>query len=352
MFLPLSAVLFSLVALELSATIRKSTEEGHIAFLVSRIQSSKPQMLAQKIQGPLAARDNKTLHLLLMEGGVKAETESNLRSLQALESSLVQDFQRQYDRILYYLSDDLKEFFGKCKILWDVENLKMLLCYVLDGKRQQKCVNMVGPFGYLDAGAIESLEKSNTAEELINNSAKMLPVEFSSRLVVQDWSSTMDIEFALDLAAFAFLQITSKEMGTWKTRMVWDFMDISYELQNLITMGRFKLSKMPSENIESFLFPSSRRLDRSEYTSLLESANYPSFLRILRRSYYGKWLSDGDVDPKALEDRLRKAVLDIGSERATIEMSKVACFLAELEMHYETIRKAAFLVAVKALDEE
>jgi len=351
-FLYLSAALFFLVALQLSTTVKKSPEEGHNAFLVSRIQSSEPPTLAERLQESLAMRDIKTLQSLLDEAGIWRQIEGNLQSLQNSEVSLARDFENRYNLLLYYLQDDLKEFFGKCRILWDVENLKLLLSYIIDGKSRRDIIRIVGPFGYLDPEAIGSLAGANDPEELIANASRLLPFEYSSRLALEKWSSTIDLELALDFAAFSFLQRASEDIGTQRAKLAWKMHENLYEIQNILTISRLKLSKTASEKIGPLLFPVWMRLEKSEYTNLLEAEDHSSFLRALGSTYYGKWLLEGVDHAKTLEDCLQKTMRVSGFMETEPEMEKIIRFVTELEIHYETIREAAFLASVKAVDEE
>jgi vacuolar-type H+-ATPase subunit C/Vma6 len=350
--LPLSALLFFLAGLELSATIKKSTEEGQIAFLGSRIQSSEQRALAERLRSLLKARDVRSLRLLLVEAGIIGKSEIGLENLETLESSLARDFERQYSLILYYLPDDLKQFFGKRRILWDVKNLKMLLCHVSDQVNSENCMHLVGPFGYLDSASIESLARSKSLEELVENSGKTLPLEFSSKIRLEQFSSENYLEFSLDLAAFEFLKESSEEIGTRRARLVWDFMTEFYEVQNLLAIGRLKQSKTRAEEIRPFLFPCQSKLDKSDVGRLLECEDYPAFLRVLRDTYYRKWLPEGMLAPSILEAALRRAISDLDLGETQPEMARIVQFVVGLETDYDTIRKAAFLTSVRAYNEE
>jgi vacuolar-type H+-ATPase subunit C/Vma6 len=352
MFLALSAALFSLVALELSATIKKSTEEGHLAFLISRILSSEPRVLSERIQGLVKRRDSKGLQALLGETRIAGRMDGNLENLESLEVSLARDFEDHYNIVLYYSPDDLKEFFKKCRILWDVENLKLLLCHVLAGSDSEGCVRAVGPYGYMDFGIIESLAKSKSAEELLKNSAKVLPVEFSSAISLEKWTSVNELEFSLDLAAFEYLRQSSEQIGTRRVKLAWGFMMDLYEVENIVTAARLKRSKIVSEYVTRFLFPSQRRLDKSEITRLVEADDYEVFLRALGDTYFGKFLPSGVADPTALEESLTRALLTLDLGETQQGMGMISRFLSELETQYDTIRKGAFLVSIKAYDEE
>jgi vacuolar-type H+-ATPase subunit C/Vma6 len=352
MLVTLSALLFSLVALELSATAMKSTEEGHNAFLISRLQSSEPLELAERLRPLLAARASRSIRTLLVEAGILGQIRKDLENLKDLEISLSQDLEHYYNLILYYLPDDLKKFFGTSRIFWDVENLKQLYWHFWCRKDSEPPAPMTGPFGHLGLESIAILAKSTSPEELIKNSKELLPTEFSSKFSLEEWSSPNEFEFSLDLAAFEYLRQNMEETRTRRTRLVWDLMTSLYEIQNVLTIARLKLSKVQCEEISRFMFPAVKRLDKSEIGRLLEAEDYMAFLQALKHTRYGKYIPDGTIDPAALEDYLEKASIDVGLEMLQPEMARIIQFLAKLEEQYGTIRKAGFLVYVKAHDEE
>lgn len=352
MFLTLSILLFSLVALELSATIKKSTEEGQNAFLISRIQSSEPQILSEKLRQLLITRASKSIYTLLAEAGVMSGIGLNLEDLRSLEVSLAQDFKHRYDLLTYYLPDDLKRFFESSRILWDVESLKLLACHVLSRENSEEPMQIAGPFGYLDLKSIESLAKSKSLEELITNSISVLPDEFSLKATPEKYSGMNDFEFFLDLAAFEYLRKMSKERATRETRLAWNLMVGFYEVQNVLTIARLKQSRVPPEEISHFLFPSRRMLDEREISRLLEAEDYTTFLQTLRGTRYGKHIPGGMIDIAMLQGLLRKTSLGSGLEELQPEMAMIIQFFMELDTQYETIRKAASLVSLKAYDEE
>lgn len=298
-------------------------------------------------------RDVRTLQALLDGSGIQTHVEGNLQSLQNSEVSLARDFENRYNLLLYYLPVDLKGFFEKCRILWDVENLKLLLCNIIDAKSQRDIVQMAGPLGYLDQEDLESLAGANNPEEMIAFASRLLPFEYSTRLTLEKWpSGTRDLELALDFAAFSFLQGANEEIGTQRVELAWKVLENTYEIKNILTISRLKLSKTASEKIEPLLFPVFLRLEKSEYTSLLEAEDHPSFMHALEKTYYGKWLLESRDNTKVLEDLSRRTVRVCDAMEAESEVERIIRFMTELEVHYETIRKATFLASVKTVDEE
>jgi vacuolar-type H+-ATPase subunit C/Vma6 len=347
--LPLSALFFSLLALELSATIKKCTEEGYLAFMSPRIQSSQQQVLSERLEKLLEMKDVENLKTLLVETRIIRGTEQNLTDLETLELSIAKDFEDYYNRILHYLPDDLKEFFEASKILWDVENLKLLLCCILEETPPDKYVQMMGPFGYLDLSSIESLAKSKSPEEMFKSLIKLLPADFSSKISFEKEWSMKGLEFSLDLAAFEYLQKRSKEIGTQRVRLAWNFMTGIYEVENLVTMARLKYSEVPPDDIIRFLFPSRNKLDDADVRRLLETEDYSTFLRALRNTPYGEYIPNGEVDPMKVEDTLKKGLqrLKFEETQGDITAETIVRFFADVEARYDTIRKAVFFASIK-----
>ncbi len=352
MFLYLSAAMFSLVALQLSATVMKTRQEGRNAFLVSRIQSSELPRLAQSLQESLTTRDTRMLRLLLDQARISSRVEGDLWSLQDSEVLSARDFENRYNLILYYLPDDLKEFFGECRILWDVENLKLLVCCITSAKSQNNAVRMAGPFGYLNQEAIAALAGANDFEELIAQASSLLPSDYSSKLALERLSSAISLEIALDFAAFSFLENASKDIGTQRVELAWQIFQSLYEIRNVLTISRLKLYKIASEEIEPMLFPVCVRLGKSEYKDLLEARDHQSFLRILERTSYGKGPPERAYSIDTLRGLMRRAEPFGVSGETEPETEKIIRFVTELEVNYETVREATFLTMLKALDEE
>lgn len=353
MLLPISMLLFSLVALELSLVIKKSGEEGRFAFLTSLIQSSRQQKLSERLEELLEKKDTKTLYVLLNEAGIMEDTDRNLENLKNQERSIAESFSLHYNRILHYLPDDLKEFFEAYKILFDVQNLKLLMLYVLNEKVMRKRACMAEPFGFLDSTSFESLAKSSTPDDVLENALKLLPDEFSSKVSFERGYPINELEFSLDLAALEYLQKRSEEIGTQKVQLVWNALTRVYEVKNLISIARIKYSETPKE-VDKFLFPSWRQLSNTDAKRLLKAEDYSAFLRALRNTTYGEFIPNRKMNPMELEDFLKRGLQELEFRGAQLDPSAkmIILFLTELEARYENIRRAAFSVFIKSFDRE
>ncbi|MFP3985487.1 MAG: V-type ATPase subunit [Candidatus Bathyarchaeia archaeon] len=351
-FLPVSALLFSLVALELSAIIRKSAEEGYFAFLSPLVQSSRQQVLSESLEKLLEIEDTKNLKMLLMDAGIIDGTEQSLDDLEEVELLIAEDFGRYYNRILHYLPDDLKEFFEAYKILWDVENLKLLLCCVCDAKSPEKCVRMMRPLGFLSLKSFELLAKFRNPERAWKEALEFLPAEFLQVNFEGDWSVN-NLEFSLDIAAFAYLSEKNKEIGTRKVQLVWESLIGFYEVENLVTMARLKYSKTSSKDIARFLFPSWKTLRDIDVEQLLKAEDYSAFLQILQKTSYGGHIPKEEIDPLKLEFLLKTAQqrLSFAEKQPDINVEIIIRFLVELEIQHNTIRKAAFSASIGSIEE-
>ncbi len=82
MLLTVSMLLFSLVALELSAIIKKSVEEGQSAFLSPLLMSSKQQVLYEKLEQLLNRQDAKGISTLLKDARIMKETGHDVSNLE------------------------------------------------------------------------------------------------------------------------------------------------------------------------------------------------------------------------------------------------------------------------------
>lgn len=346
--LSISALLFILVVLELSATIKKSTGEGRFAFLSPRIRSSRQQVLSARVEELLKVKDNRTLQTVLSEAGVIDRLEKNLNQLEKLEISISKDLADHYDRILHYLTEDLKQFFKSYKILWDVERLKMVFCSLFDGHPPEE-VERGKPVKHLDLNSVEILSKARDLDERVKIAKKLLPSEFSSQIKIEDDYTLQELLFALDLAVFEYLKKKSEEIGTGRAQLTWEILARDYEIENIITIGRLKYFDVPPKKIRQFLFPVQKLLEKGQVTRLLEAEDYSDFLRILQRTPYKKFVSQSKVNPMELEDLLKgeRENLKLAGMLQEDEIDRVTNFLVNLEDQYEVIRKASFFVLLK-----
>lgn len=310
-------------------------------------------MLSERLSKLLETKDLENLGTLLAETGIIAETENNIISLENSELATSKELEDHYNTVLHYLPDDLKEFFDAYKILWDIENLKLLLSCISDETPTYTCARLTSPFGYMDFNSIQSLAKSKNHEELLKNSIKLLPTAFSSGIVFERETSMKELEFALDLAAFEYLQKKSEQIKTKRVQQAWSIVKEKYEIENLITLARLKYSKTSPDNIVPFLFPSRKRLDDSKIKQLVETDDYSSFLRALRDTPYGELLQNDRIEPSKLGDALKKKLGMPSYEDVGVDVTAYAVirFLIEIEAVHYTIRKAVFLNSIKSTDE-
>lgn len=318
------------------------------------MQSSRQQILIENVKKLLEIEDTESLRALLIDAGVVKGTENSLEEIEHLEMLIAQDFSDHYNRFLHYLPDDLRDFFEACKILWDIENIKLAMCYLWDGRHPNDCIRLVGPFSRLDPRSLESLSKSKSAQEMLRNAVPLLPAEYSSKIDPGMPGSINDLEFSLDVAAFEYLKEKSEEIGTQGSVLAWESLAIGYELENLVTLARLRYSGSPLKDSKLHLFPVQAKLNTSEVERLSETENYHTFLEVLRDTYYGEFIPSGQVDPLRLKNLLRKELHGLRSEEMRLEITRelIASFLVELEQKYDTIRKATFLASLKATDEE
>lgn len=352
MLLPVSALLFSLLSVELFTTIRKCTDEGYFAFLSPLITSSKQQVLSEKLEKLQKAKDTENIQVLLADFGIVKGTEQSLTELMTVESLIMENFENHFNRILPYLTEDLKRFFEALKVLWDVENLKLLMSYSFYGKGQEKRVHAVGPFGYIDPNSLELLAESKSVEELFEDSLKLFPTDFGRNINFEGKWSPDDLEIFLDLAAFEHLKQKSQEIGTSRVQRAWALLTEVYEVRNLIIMARLKYYATPSEDISRFLLPAQNRLSEFDISRLKQTEDYSSFLHVLQDTAYGKYIPTGEVEPINIEIALKEGLRRLKLEEAKEDFAAetFCCFLLDLETRYDTIRKAAFHTVIQGRD--
>ncbi len=318
------------------------------------MQSSRQQILVESVRKLLEMKDIGSLRALLIDAGVVKGTENSLEEIEHQEMLIAQDFGDYYDRLLNYFPDDLRDFFEACKILWDVENMKLAMCYIWDGRHPNDCVRLAGPFNYLNSTSLESLATSKSPKEMLKNAIALLPEDFVSKIGSEVQGSINNQEFSLDVAAFEYLKEKRDEIGTQKVILAWESLADGYELENLGTLARLKHSEPSWKDLKPYLFPLQRKLNTAEIERLLQTENYPAFLETLRDTYYGELIPSGQIDPLTLRNLLRKELQRSWLEKVPLEINKelVVSFLVELEQKYDIIRKAALLASLKGADEE
>lgn len=343
MLLYTAMLLFLLLAVELSYTAKKSTQEAYFAFLSSRMQSSKQQALSEKLQQLLKMKDMKNFQVVLNEAGLIKGTEQKLEDLESLEATMTEDFEHRYNTILHYLPDDLKEFFEAYKIVWDLENIKLLLHCIINLRDSENCSRLIGPFGHIDSKSIRELAKYRIPTKMLEKSRELLPVDVASRMKFEKNMSLRDFGFALDFAAFEHLKKRSEEIDTKNVRLAWAFLKNLYEVENLAVMARLKHSEVPSEQIASYLFPVQGKLDDSDLKRLLDAENYSAFLHALKNTPYREYIRNENPNPMDVEEALKEGVYKLSfGKTKDIDAEMIVRFLFNVETQYKTIRKMAF----------
>jgi vacuolar-type H+-ATPase subunit C/Vma6 len=253
---------------------------------------------------------------------------------------------------LHYFPDDLKDFFESYTILWDVENLKLIMCYTLNQKQPDRATCPTGPFGFLDPKLVESLTSSDSPEQLLKDANPFLPTEFASKLSIEGGLPFHAYAFALDSAAFQYLKETSSKIQTRRVRFAWDVLTGIYELKNLVTLARLKFFETPTEQLEKFLFPSWKHLEQSSVEQLLQAEDYPAFLLALRGTPYGKHLPKRRIDPDELESFLKAQLrsFEFAEMERDITEEMAVRFLVDLGEQFALIRESAFFVSIRSLD--
>ncbi|MFW6110898.1 MAG: V-type ATPase subunit [Thermoproteota archaeon] len=347
--LSFSALLFTLVALEVSITIKKSMGEGNFAFLSPRIRSSRQQVLSTKLEEFLKIKDHQSLQTVLSEYGILDQVEKNLSQLERTERSITSEVGPHYNRILHYLTEDLKEFFKAYKTLWDIQNLKGILCSIHDEYHPEGLAIINGPFNQLNIQSAKKISKIKDLDEALQEGMKMLPSELSAIISLEEDYTFQELLFSLDLAGFKYLQKKKEEIETQKVRGTWKIVTGLYEIENIISIGRLKYANLPTKEISHFLFPVRHRLEDSDVDKLLEAEDYPRFLAILRGTSYKKRVPQGEVTPQELELGLRsRSGNQILKEKLQEdEIGTVANFLLNLEKQYDIMREASFFVFLK-----
>lgn len=348
----LSAFLFMLLALELSLMTKKSTKEGYYAFITPRIKFSEGKLLGSKLRKMLKAGDQKAIRTLLTDSGIlKAEGGYNLESLQDLEVSLAREHERLYNRVLYYLPEDLQSFFRAVKTIWDAQNLKLLLRCVSWGFSPEWCTRMMGAFGYISPSQVEELSRSRDLRDLSKNIIAILPIDLASKLEIKPEKPLALLEASIDQAVCRYIKARSEEIGTREVRQSWDLLARMYEIKNLSLIARLKRFNVPSDQIKPFLFPCSAEVDERFLRALLESTDYPAFIQLLRETHYGRYLptTKDELSPAAIEEILMEALLkkmvsEIPSEDG---LEAAIRYMINLELEFQTIREAAFFAIIK-----
>ncbi len=343
MLLYAPVLLFLLLVVELSSTAKKSTQEAYFAFLSSRMQSSKQQALSEKLQQLLEMKDMKNFQVVLNEAGLIKGMEQKLEDLESLEVTMTEDFEHRYNTILHYLPDDLKEFFEAYKIVWDLENIKLLLHCIINLKDSENCSRLIGPFGHIDSKSFRELATYRIPTKILEKSRELLPVDVASRMKFEKNMRLRDFDFALDLAAFEHLKKRSEEIATKNIRLAWGFLKNLYEVENLAVMARLKHSEVPSEQIVLYLFPVQGKLDDGDVKRLLDAENYSAFLHALKNTPYGEYIRNENPNPMHVEETLKEGVYKLSfGKTKDIDAEMIVRFLFNVETQCETIRKMAF----------
>jgi len=339
--LPLTVATFS--ALELILISKRSGREAYYAFLLPIVGGSEPFLLTRRL---LEAEKEEAWGPILLDAQiVQRNRRYDLEGLRQLEASLNTTYAEEYDRVLQYLPEGLREFFEAARIAWDIENLKTLIAVASAKVPWERLEPYLFPSHHIEPSMIETLAKSENLEALWEAAGEMLPQQYVTLLSLDSTEPPNVLGARLDQAFCTYIATKSEEIGTQAVKEAYRFVSQLHESENIILIARLKYHGVPSEQIRLLLCPCEGRLGNGALASLVEAQDYDTFLRALQDSVYGEELPRLRAlrNPRELEDELRRLVL-VGFDQLIreIDLDTILRHMTSFEAQFDIIRKAAF----------
>ncbi len=331
-----------LVVLELVVLYCGSRQVGEYAFISPRIGSSERRLIGPRLARATMRRDLEGMRRILEEVNAAPGQDTLWESISAVEENFQHSFVEAYLSMLEYLPDDLRRFFKEARILWDIQNLKIITDLVesrLDGDE-----SFLMPHGYLSERETSSLMMSGNLGTLRKRVSEALPA-----LAVDEAEEADALRMSLERAGYEYLDAVVKEISTSSASMAWDQLQRVYDLRNMSLTARLVHMGLDQREITPRLVPVGRLFREKTLQSLAACLDYPQFVQQLRETIFsgelarrGFELSHPDEVRRAFLIRIYEEVGALGLR--DIGVREAIGYMLSLWLEYDMVREALALI--------
>lgn len=268
-------------------TGKRALKESRYAFSASIVSMLEEEFLAPQILRLLREGDLHALLRLYVEKGIIEG--GRLLSFEVLRESELKisgEYREKYDRLLPYLPDDLREFFGSLRIIRDVRNLEVLLSYMAGDVPDEEFPKLLEVGGMMETSLLLRMGESKDLESFLDELSRHLPTDFHiTRDGELDFSTMVR---RLNLDAVAFLGSKAEQIRSPEVDEVFSNLAFTYDMKNVSMIARLKSEVAPPEEIMRWLIPYGNTISQGTLAQLANTEDYTEFLNLLLETQFGK----------------------------------------------------------------
>ncbi len=293
---------------------KKALKESRYAFSASIVNKLEEELLAPQILDLLKKRDLHALLRLYIKQGIIDDGRSlSFEVLRESELRISGEYRERYNKLLPYLPDDLREFFGSLRIIRDVKNLEVLLGYMNGDLPEEELPMLLEVGGMIETPLLLRMGESKDLETFLDELPRHLPADFH---ITRDGELDVStIVKRLNLGALAFLRSKAEQIRSPEVEEVSSNLAFTYDMKNVSMIARLKSEGIPSEEILRWLIPYGNTISQDTLAQLANTEDYTEFLNLLLETQFGKMVMrnlKGTPNPKKLWET------SLGSEYSTL----------------------------------
>jgi hypothetical protein len=191
---------------ELAAATYTALKESNLAFLAPRILNSRIVSLASNLDLLLQTGKTEMISETASKYDWKLSPQTRkFEDLKQIETFLIREYERSFNKFLFFLPENLQDFFEEWRVVRDIENLKILLACMNNQVPTEQCFNLFGPQGNLSRETLKQLAESNTVKDVLHNGEAYFPSGTISKINIQDETALEHVQSALDRVAANYI---------------------------------------------------------------------------------------------------------------------------------------------------
>jgi vacuolar-type H+-ATPase subunit C/Vma6 len=327
---------------ELAAATYTSLKESNLAFLAPRILNSKIVSLASNLDLLLQTGKTEMIREAASEYDLKLSPQTRkFKDLQQIENFLIREYEQSFNKFLFFLPENLRDFFEEWKILRDFENLKTLLACITNQVPTEHCLHLLGPQGKITRETLKQLSESKTVKDVLRNGAAYFPSGTISQINLQDETVLDHVQSALDRVAANYISESCLKVKIQDPEEIQKLVNKKYEIKDIITVARLKQYDVPPQRIIPLLIGKNSKLTEGKIEKLALAKNYKIFYSLISDTYYGKALPSEPLSPRDLEEFLQRSFFtELTKPKESVGEKMVIHFMVGLEYCFPTMWKA------------
>lgn len=327
---------------ELAAATYSSLRESNLAFLAPRILNSKIVSLALTLDLLLQTGKKEIIRETISKYDLKLSPQTRkFKDLQQIEEHLINEYEKSFNQFLFFLPENLRDFFEQWKIIRDFENLKTLSACIINRVPTECCLHLFGPQGKIPRETLTQLLKSNTVKDMLRAAEAYFPSNTISQINFKDETNLENVQSALDRVAANYISESCLKLKIQDPEEIQKLVIRKYEIKDIITIARLKNYDVSPQMITPLLIGISSKLTQGELENLVLAKNYKIFYSLVSKNYYRKALSKKFLNPRELEEFLQRQFLkELTSCMSSIGEKLVIQFMVSLEYCFPTMWKA------------